>query len=88
MRELWVLLLDHYPGKFFEMEDFANGNKTIAQAVADSEGYSIVGGGDSVAFFEEEGLIDKFDFVSTGGGAMLEYLAGNKLPGLEILDHD
>jgi len=73
------------PMGLIEQEDFTNGNKVVAQAVANSDGYSIVGGGDNVAFFEEQGLIDKFDFVSTGGGAMLEYIAGNEMPGLDIL---
>ena len=73
------------PMGLIEEEDFINGNKVIAQAVADSDGYSIVGGGDNIAFFEEQGLIDKFDCVSTGGGAMLEYIAGNEMPGLDIL---
>ncbi len=68
-----------------EEDNFASGNKVVAQAVANSDGYSIVGGGDSIAFFEEQGLLDKFDFVSTGGGAMLEYVAGNEMPGLDIL---
>ncbi len=73
------------PMGLIEQEDFVNGNKVVAEAVANSDGYSIVGGGDNIAFFERCGLLDKFDFVSTGGGAMLEYVAGNEMPGLDIL---
>ncbi len=76
------------PMGLFEVENFVNGNEVVAQAVADSEGYSIVGGGDSIAFFEERGFISKFDFVSAGGGAMLRFLAGKEMPGLKILNHE
>ena len=58
----------------------------VAQAIASSKAYKIVGGGDSVSFLNKHKLIDKFDFASVGGGAMLEYLSGEKLPGIEIIE--
>lgn len=64
---------------------FNIGTKEIANAISASNAYTIAGGGDTVAFLEKEGLIDKFSFVSVGGGAMLEFLSGDKLPGLEAL---
>ena len=68
-----------------EEEEYAGETRKLAQAIAKSQAYSIVGGGDTVAFLQHEGLADKFSFVSTGGGAMLELLAGEKLPGLLAL---
>jgi len=69
-----------------EIERFAQGTKIIAQAVA-SASYSIIGGGDTIAAADKLGLLDKYGFISTGGGAMLEFLAGEKLPGLEALGY-
>jgi len=69
-----------------EIERFAQGTKIIAQAVA-SASHSIVGGGDTIAAADKLDLLDKYGFVSTGGGAMLEFLAGEKLPGLEALGY-
>jgi phosphoglycerate kinase len=69
-----------------EIETFAGGTKVIARAVA-SAPHSIVGGGDTIAAADKLGLLDKFTFVSTGGGAMLEFLAGKELPGLEALEY-
>lgn len=73
------------PMGLFEIEAFAYGTKAVAEAIAESKAYSLVGGGETVAYLERIGLVDKFSFVSTGGGAMLEFLAGEKLPGLEAL---
>lgn len=70
-----------------EAEQFANGTKKIAKAISNSGAFSIVGGGDTIVFLEKEKLIDKFSYVSTGGGAMLQFLAGSKLPGLEALGY-
>jgi phosphoglycerate kinase len=74
------------PMGVFEMPPFASGTREVARAVADAEAVSIVGGGDSVAALEKEGLKDRVTHVSTGGGASLEYLEGKVLPGVKILD--
>lgn len=68
-----------------EEEKFSIGSKKISEAIINSGAFSIAGGGDTVAFLEKLALVDKFNYVSTGGGAMLEFLAGNKLPGLIAL---
>jgi phosphoglycerate kinase len=73
------------PMGVFEMKPFAQGTLAMAQALADSKGTSIVGGGDSVAAVTQMGLADKIDHVSTGGGASLEFLAGDPLPGVACL---
>ena len=69
----------------FEEKEYSQGTKKIAEAVAESGAYKIVGGGDTIFALSQFGLIDKMDFVSTGGGSMLEFLSGKKLPGLEAL---
>jgi 3-phosphoglycerate kinase len=69
----------------FEDENYAKGTLAIAQAIIDSGAFSVVGGGETVEFITKNGMLDKFSFVSSGGGAMLSYLAGEKLPGLEAL---
>ena len=73
------------PMGLFEVDKFSLGTKTIAQAVAQTKGFSVVGGGDTINLLEELNLISQIDHVSTGGGAMLKFLAGEKLPGLEAL---
>ncbi len=74
------------PMGWFEIEAFAHGTLAVAQAITSSNAYSIVGGGETVAFLEKAGLADKFSFVSTGGGAMLEFLSGEEMPGLKALE--
>ncbi len=76
------------PMGVFEMEKFAKGTSEVALAIADSTSkgaYSLIGGGDSVAAINKNKLADKVSYVSTGGGAMLEYMEGKKLPGITAI---
>ncbi len=73
------------PMGMFEREPFDAGTAAIAKLVADANGFSLVGGGDSVAAITEAGLDDDIDHVSTGGGASLEFLEGKQLPGIAVL---
>jgi phosphoglycerate kinase len=76
------------PVGVFEMDKFAKGTSAIAQIVAESTqqgAYSLVGGGDSVAAVNKLGFVDKVSYVSTGGGALLEYMEGIELPGIEAI---
>lgn len=72
-------------GKMGDPKTEANSLK-IAQAIIDSGAYSIVGGGDSLTLLDQHHLLDRFSFVSTGGGAMLEFLSGKTLPGIKALE--
>lgn len=73
------------PMGIFEMENFSKGTKEIAQAIAESNAVSIVGGGDSVSAVEKFNLKGKFSHISTGGGASLEFLEGRELPGVTAI---
>lgn len=76
------------PMGVFEMENFSSGTKAIAEAVAkatDNGAFSLIGGGDSVAAINKYGLRDRVSYVSTGGGAMLEYIEGKELPGVKAI---
>jgi len=83
-----ALVLWNGPMGVFEMKPFSVGTFAVAKALADSKATTIVGGGDSVAAIAEAGLMDKITHVSTGGGASLEFLGGDTLPGVECLDDD
>jgi phosphoglycerate kinase len=74
------------PVGVFENPEFKKGSEIILKAVADSEGYSLVGGGHTVAAVEKMGLADKMSYVSTAGGALIEFLMGKKLPGVAALE--
>ncbi len=73
------------PLGMIEKEEFSRGTKGIAEAIVGSCAFSVVGGGETVEFINKIGLTDKFNHISTGGGAMLEFLSGEKLPGIEAL---
>lgn len=73
------------PMGMFEEKPYDIGTKAVLQAILESQALSVVGGGESLALLEEENVMDKISFVSSGGGAMLEYLSGNILPGLTPL---
>ena len=73
------------PVGVFEIEAFSQGTRALAQAIADSDAYSIAGGGDTLAALDRFGLMDQLSYISTGGGAFLEFLEGKTLPAIEIL---
>jgi len=83
-----ALVLWNGPMGVFEMKAFSTGTFAVAKALAESKATTIVGGGDSVAAISEAGLMEKITHVSTGGGASLEFLGGDTLPGVECLDDE
>jgi phosphoglycerate kinase len=74
------------PVGVFEFEQFGAGTKSLATAIAESSAFSIAGGGDTLAAVDKYGIADKISYISTGGGAFLEFLEGKKLPAVEILE--
>jgi len=74
------------PVGVFEFDQFAAGTKTLALAIAESSAFSIAGGGDTLAAVDKYGIADQVSYISTGGGAFLEYIEGKKLPAVAILE--
>ncbi len=74
------------PVGVFEFDQFGQGTEAIAKAIADSSAFSIAGGGDTLAAVDKYNIKDKVSYISTGGGAFLEFLEGKKLPAVEILE--
>jgi phosphoglycerate kinase len=73
------------PMGVFEIDDFAAGTNALAHAIAGVNGTTIIGGGDSISAITKAGVADRITHISTGGGASLEFLAGERLPGVEVL---
>lgn len=74
------------PVGVFEFDQFGAGTRTVAEAIAKSKAFSIAGGGDTLAAIAKYGVTDKISYISTGGGAFLEFLEGKKLPAIEALE--
>ena len=74
------------PVGVFEFDQFANGTQVLAQAIADSDAFSIAGGGDTLAAIDKYSVADKISYISTGGGAFLEFVEGKVLPAVAILE--
>lgn len=74
------------PVGVFEFDQFSKGTEAMARAIADSDAFSVAGGGDTIAAIQKFDIEDKISYISTGGGAFLEFLEGKKLPAVEILE--
>ncbi|HEX7403020.1 MAG TPA: phosphoglycerate kinase, partial [Usitatibacter sp.] len=74
------------PVGVFEFDAFGNGTRTVAEAIASSKAFSIAGGGDTLAAIAKYGVTDRIGYISTGGGAFLEFLEGRTLPAVDILE--
>jgi phosphoglycerate kinase len=74
------------PVGVFEFDQFGKGTETLARAIAASNAFSIAGGGDTLAAIAKYGIADDISYISTGGGAFLEFLEGKKLPAVEVLE--
>ncbi|MCZ6892806.1 MAG: phosphoglycerate kinase, partial [Gammaproteobacteria bacterium] len=74
------------PVGVFEFNRFANGTRELARAIARADAFSIAGGGDTLAAISAFGVADSISYISTGGGAFLEFLEGKTLPAVEILE--
>ena len=76
------------PTGVFEQPQFAAGTRAVAESVAECDGYTVVGGADSIRALRELGLLERVDWASTGGGAALEFLEGKELPGVAVIPED
>ena len=74
------------PVGVFEIESFSNGTRRIAESIAKSSAYSVAGGGDTLAALEKYSLLERISYISTGGGAFLEFLEGKSMPALTVLE--
>jgi phosphoglycerate kinase len=74
------------PVGVFEFDQFAEGTRVIANAIAASDAFSVAGGGDTLAAIDKFGIADKVSYISTGGGAFLEFVEGKVLPAVEMLE--
>jgi len=74
------------PVGVFEFEQFAGGTRALAEAIARSKAFSLAGGGDTLAAIDQFGIADKVSYISTGGGAFLEYVEGKTLPAVAMLE--
>jgi len=74
------------PVGVFEFPNFRKGTEIVANAIADSEAFSVAGGGDTLAAIDLFGIEDKISYISTGGGAFLEFVEGKKLPAVAMLE--
>ena len=70
----------------FEFDQFGEGTRELAEAIADSEAFSIAGGGDTLAAVDKYGIADDISYISTGGGAFLEFVEGKTLPAVAVLE--
>ena len=74
------------PVGVFEFDQFGAGTKTVAEAIAATHAFTLAGGGDTIAAIQKYGIYDKVSYISTAGGAFLEFLEGKTLPAVEILE--
>ena len=73
------------PVGVFEFDAFGEGTRVLAEAIADSKAFSVAGGGDTLAAIDKYGVADRISYISTGGGAFLEFVEGKTLPAVEVL---
>jgi phosphoglycerate kinase len=74
------------PVGVFEFDQFAAGTESLSRAIADSDAFSLAGGGDTLAAIDKYGIADKVSYISTGGGAFLEFIEGKELPAVAMLE--
>jgi phosphoglycerate kinase len=74
------------PVGVFEFDQFSNGTQSLADAIAESGAFSLAGGGDTVAAIDKYGISDRISYISTGGGAFLEFVEGKTLPAVAVLE--